>query len=457
VPKPTENLGAGEEEEREGWDLTEGEREELDQEYLAARAGDHFMSPFQCELCHFRNIKKRDPIADDAIDEWTLITLRRANLDVFWSSRPGTVLGNLREARTSLRCSAMHGIEEPMQDYPRGPFPLKDIFGVGLALTVLQRSFDPGRNSATVQWGTCRKLRSFYSNYVHTTPYGTGLATMTDGKKSTHFTNSPTNSLWFKKFANGFRNRLGQVVLQDQALSIDELLALQAVLDHAWEQAVVSNDRTLQFEIATVGAAVTTGFASALRGEELGHVRLHYTKTFTLRGLKHPRKPHVLLSLQGRFKNVTGRKRHQIPLVLETKSGIKIQLWLFRLLRCYEERGIETGPLFRDSPGSNLPAQVKELDVLFHRYLFMVQENFPALIPATIEVALVYSFRRSLRRGSTAQARNKGVPRDTIMLNNRWRSEEASRSFSGVPGEIVEYYTDVVVALEALLRYSGPL
>jgi hypothetical protein len=43
------------------------------------------------------------------------------------------------------------------------------------------------------------------------------------------------------------------------------------------------------------------------------------------------------------------------------------------------------------------------------------------------------------------------------MLNNRWRSEEASRSFSGVPGEILEYYTDVVVALEALLKYSGPL
>ena len=116
------------------------------------------------------------------------------------------------------------------------------------------------------------------------------------------------------------------MVLQDQALSIEELLVLQAVLDHAWVQGILANDRNLQFEIATVGAAATAGFASALRGEKLGHVRLHYTRTITLRGLEHPRKPHVLLSLQGRFKNVTGRKRHQIPLVTETKSGIKIHL-----------------------------------------------------------------------------------------------------------------------------------
>jgi hypothetical protein len=55
------------------------------------------------------------------------------------------------------------------------------------------------------------------------------------------------------------------------------------------------------------------------------------------------------------------------------------------------------------------------------------------------------------------QARNKGVPRDLILLNNRWRSDEASRGYSGVPGDIVELYTDVVVAVEALLKYSSPL
>jgi hypothetical protein len=457
VPKLTEDLGDGACEEKEGWDLTENERDELTQEFRTARKGDHLMAPFQCHVCHFVNVTKREPKESEHLDKWALTTLLRANLDVFWASKSSTVLANLREIGHAFRCAKALGIELPIKDYQRGPFPVRDIFGAGMAMTILQRSFDPGLNSATIQWSTCRKLRSFYSNYVHTTPFGTGMATMTDGKKSTHFTASPTNSVWFKKFAQGLSTRLGQVTIQDQAISIDELLALQGILEHAWRQAWQAKDSTLLFEIATIGAVVTNGYAAALRGEELGHARLHFTKTYTERGLIHPRKPHVLLSLQGRFKNVIGRKRHQVPLVPVTKSGIQVQRWLLRLLHCYQELDITTGPLFRSSPTATMPAKVKELDVLFHRYLLMVQESFPALIPASIDVPAIFSVKRSLRRGSTAQARNKSVPKDVIMLNNRWRSDEASKGYSGVPGEIMELYTDVVVAVEALLKYSTPL
>jgi hypothetical protein len=69
----------------------------------------------------------------------------------------------------------------------------------------------------------------------------------------------------------------------------------------------------------------------------------------------------------------------------------------------------------------------------------------------------LYSLKRSVRRGSTAQARNVGVPKDIIVLNNRWRSVERSRNKQAVPGEMIEYYTDVVIAVEALLKYSTPL
>ncbi len=60
----------------------------------------------------------------------------------------------------------------------------------------------------------------------------------------------------------------------------------------------------------------------------------------------------------------------------------------------------------------------------------------------------------SLRRGATAQARNVGVPKDTVVLNNRWRSEESSRTGPAPSGEMMEYYTDVVVAVGALLKFS---
>ena len=163
-----------------------------------------------------------------------------------------------------MRCSKQVDIGEPLQDFRRGPFPLKDLCGAGMAVNLLQRSLVPGRNSAIIQFGTCRKMRSFYSNYVHTTPFGTGLASMTDGKSSTHFTASPTNTPWFKQFMDGFHSRLGDVIIQDQALSIDELLALQDILELAWNSALATGDQDTLFEVATIGAAITTGYGSGL-------------------------------------------------------------------------------------------------------------------------------------------------------------------------------------------------
>lgn len=36
--------------------------------FLSARNGDHLMCPFQCGICHFRNLKVRDPLRQDYMD-----------------------------------------------------------------------------------------------------------------------------------------------------------------------------------------------------------------------------------------------------------------------------------------------------------------------------------------------------------------------------------------------------
>ena len=53
--------------------------------------GAHLMAPFQCELCHFRNIYDRNPRVDRPQDVYAMITMRRANLDVMWAREPTTV------------------------------------------------------------------------------------------------------------------------------------------------------------------------------------------------------------------------------------------------------------------------------------------------------------------------------------------------------------------------------
>jgi hypothetical protein len=65
--------------------------------FKCARAGDHLMIPFQCELCHFRNILQREPDFTCLQDIEILDMARRANIDAFWSRETSTVASNLRE------------------------------------------------------------------------------------------------------------------------------------------------------------------------------------------------------------------------------------------------------------------------------------------------------------------------------------------------------------------------
>ena len=52
--------------------------------------------PFQCDLCHFRNLVKRDPAKSDE-DLCLIIGIRRANVNVFWAREEGTVSATRRD------------------------------------------------------------------------------------------------------------------------------------------------------------------------------------------------------------------------------------------------------------------------------------------------------------------------------------------------------------------------
>ena len=65
--------------------------------FEAGMNGAHLTSPFQCELCHFRNIYGRNPRADRHQDVYTMITMRWANFDAMWAREPSNVGSSLRE------------------------------------------------------------------------------------------------------------------------------------------------------------------------------------------------------------------------------------------------------------------------------------------------------------------------------------------------------------------------
>ncbi|KAL7579542.1 hypothetical protein ACA910_007917 [Epithemia clementina (nom. ined.)] len=168
-------------EESRGWEVTQVEYKELQKEFTSARAGDHLMVPFVCELCHFRNVFSREPRGGFVEDQWVIACIVRANLDAFWARQPSTVYGNLQEISRLMQQSVEMQIDYPMRNFPRGPYPVLDMFGVVPAVMSLQQLLSKGRNSGTIQWDTMRGMRLAYSNFVHTTPGGLEGAVLSDG------------------------------------------------------------------------------------------------------------------------------------------------------------------------------------------------------------------------------------------------------------------------------------
>jgi hypothetical protein len=134
------------------------------------RNGDNLVCPFQCDLCHFRNIKKRDPFSSDLRDLRLLCGSRRANLDAFWARGPGTVKSNLTLMLRIVKIQREdHVIPRGHMFLQQGPHPVEDTFGMMNAVVLLDHSLNSGINAVTVLLNTVRKTRSAMSNYERTT------------------------------------------------------------------------------------------------------------------------------------------------------------------------------------------------------------------------------------------------------------------------------------------------
>ena len=130
--------------------------EDKDKErYRHAQNGDHLMEvPFECDLCHFRNMNGRDPVWRDLKDLDTLEAIRRAQLDVFWAREEATVRGNLsRLRRDYLDVTGQYNVGDSLLPYFPG-YTLKDRVGMGAAVAMLSVSLRPGKYCQNIGFGT---------------------------------------------------------------------------------------------------------------------------------------------------------------------------------------------------------------------------------------------------------------------------------------------------------------
>jgi hypothetical protein len=216
-------------------------------------------------------------------------------MDALWSTEPSIVNANFSQARRMEAIGESCGIRSVSPVL--GPFPLflEDTFGMKVAMVMLERSLDPGRNDKNIQFSTARKMRSAYSNVYHASQEMTNVAVMAHKMNKTY---------------------------------------------------------------------------STMFGNDKGVLR-----------------------------------------------------------------------------------KIGEYDDEFHERLFRAKLANPNLFEPSIQIAQVYSLRRSLRRGSTSEATNAGVSEAIIEINNRWRKFEQARGRR--PGlKMIAHYNEISLALPSLWRYS---
>jgi hypothetical protein len=378
--------------------------------FKEARAGDHLMTPFQCELCHFRNIMARDPVMSYEKDLAILEFSRQANLDAFWCRAKSTVAANLRAGLRMEKTADDYGM--PSIAPPMGPFPLDDSVGMKAAIAVLDRSLDPGVYSECVQWGTFRKTRSAITNISQAGVSGLQDSVGAYERKHVWISTVVTHQFWFSRFITGVHLRVGEIRKPDELLTIDVLHEIHRILSREWGQAVAPAARK---RVAEMGVWFVAGFCTGIRGEE----KLLIEHAGTAKSLKHLTDavdPHFEFVISGRTKgNQMSSNKFAVPCVGVTEgTSLRPGIWVERLVVVLREMGIKGGRLFTRRL---LPAKLLEFEDDFYLVLEKVQGT-TNLISKDIDVRAEYGISRSTRRGVTAHARNMEVPTELVNAVN---------------------------------------
>lgn len=330
--------------------------------------------------------------------------IRRANIDAMKGRARNTIEIHANEVKRRVRDCAVLGKTPSIPR--RGPMPVADEVGMGLAVEMVYRSLVArGRinKNRHIQYQLLRKMRGTSTRLYQSSPEGiAGKGSIGTGLKKVSLTNCPTQSDWYSLFNLGLANRMGHESRKDQSLHISVVKRILELM----EAEVEGQPREVAHETLKVGAAIVIALAASLRGPEVFMTDLAGLRADLEKGRDgvmpaNPRKkgtdlvsaPHVYVSLLGKLKGENNVREHKIALASTTMSGFEVRKWIERLVRILEAEGYVSGPAFGRRDGS-LATQAKYNGVLWY-FLEKVQEEPTSLLEANDDIYQHYSFDRT--------------------------------------------------------------
>ena len=213
-------------------DVGVGNQAQVPKRFFTAQDGDHLLVPFECDLCIFRKMQSRNPMVTNPQDTLLLACIRRANLDAFWSRAKSTALANRDKVAFGLKLSATMGLLGPYE--LDGPLPDYDHCGYEIAYEMLLHSRRPGSYSESyTQFETIQKLRPAFSNHGRASAKANRISMALGDQKGRYmrFATDPCSSVWFYRFIEGARTRMGQDWRPNKAVPVELLLLVLEAAD----------------------------------------------------------------------------------------------------------------------------------------------------------------------------------------------------------------------------------
>ena len=190
-------------------------------------------------------------------------------------------------------------------------------------------SLQPGKYSdMKKQFDTVRRLRSAFSNQVR----ASSLANENPQVLADNFSRlavDPAGSLWFTRFMEGCRRRMGQDRRPNMTLS--NPLA-HAVARMAERRAARTHNNRDEAKWILFGAYVVISYVLSLRGSEgllldLGAIGRQKAKDTHVR---------LIFALHGKVKGEHHERQHLFPCTTKTQSGFDVVLWRNRVIQSNE-------------------------------------------------------------------------------------------------------------------------
>lgn len=340
---------------------------------------------------------------------------------------------------------------------PLRPFKLGSHNGMLQAIMLEMRLLEKGRprtkataGGSTVMFGTARMIRSTSTVLWENSPASGSDIVFSSGQAKGRFvaTLCPSEGRWYQHFSLGCATRLGDVVTQDRAYSIEIVLqVIQMYEDHFQQEGYTIPIRVMEaamfFMISCFGGF--RGFETVWT--DLGALRYDVRQCEEVEDFEA-----VSWPVTGRFKNEHGAWGHYfIPIAGVTGSGVRIFEWTQHFIRRLEIAHRTEGWAFRDENGVHRAKAMDYADDIFSK-LQWLQDN-TSLIDSKCNVREDYGMQRSGRRFFDTQCLNMKVSKIDIEFQCRWQTDR-SKGGRTVQRSMVHTYAELKNMKATLLRPS---